>query len=165
MKPTTVSFAPQNQLSSNSIKLISPFSGKVRSLQDHPEAIFQFGILGPGIMIELNKHKILAPFDGKLVTVRNAGTEFILQANNGLKVLLNLYFGQHQALTHRSHIAQINTSKVKQGQQIAYFDLRELKQPLLASLTILNAPKNYDVFYSLNHVDAGEDILLTLTKK
>jgi len=116
-------------------------------------------------MIELNKHKILAPFDGKLVTVRNAGTEFILQANNGLKVLLNLYFEQHQALTHRSHIAQINTSKVKQGQQIAYFDLRELKQPLLASLTILNAPKNYDVFYSLNHVDAGEDILLTLTKK
>lgn len=165
MKENIVSFAPQNQLKAYSINLMSPFSGKVRLLREHPEAIFQFSILGPGIMVELSKHKILAPFDGKLVQVKNAGTEFILQANNGLKVLLNLYFEQSPALTPHTHLAQINTSQITQGQQLAYFDLRQLKQPLLASLTILNAPKNSDVFYSLNHVAAGEDILLTLTKK
>ncbi|MGO3301145.1 MAG: PTS glucose transporter subunit IIA [Pseudoalteromonas sp.] len=118
--------------------------------------MIQFGILGSGIMVKLNKHKILAPFDGKLVQVKNAGTEFILQTNNGLKVLLNLYVKQSPTLPEHTYLAQINTSKITRGQQLAYFDLRQLKQPLLASLTILNALKNSNVFYSLNYVDAGE---------
>ncbi|MGO2168836.1 PTS glucose transporter subunit IIA [Pseudoalteromonas sp.] len=107
-------------------------------------------------MVKLNKHKILAPFDGKLVQVKNAGTEFILQANNGLKVLFNLYVKQSLALPEHTYLAQINTSKITHGQQLAYFDLRQFKRPLLASLTILNALKNSNVFYSLNYVDAGE---------
>ena len=164
MKYTDISYLPQRQLAANSIAICSPFSGKVVPLSEHPEPFFSYGTLGPGIMVALSNHKILAPFDGTLMQVKNAGTEFILQANNGLKVLLNLYLDQQQHIKH-THIAQLNGSKITKGQRLAYFDLRDLNSPLLASLILLNGHQLKPIHYSLSQVTAGVDTLLTLTKK
>lgn len=164
MKNLEISYLPQRQLTPNSIAICSPFSGKVMPLNEHPEPFFSYGTLGPGIMVALSNHKILAPFDGTLVQVKNAGTEFILQANNGLKVLLNLHLDPQQHIKH-THIAQLNGSKVSKGQRLAYFDLRDLSSPLLGCLILLNGHQLIPMHYSLSHVSAGIDTLLTITKK
>ncbi|WP_283710827.1 PTS sugar transporter subunit IIA [Pseudoalteromonas prydzensis] len=164
MKNLEISYLPQRQLTPNSIAICSPFSGKVMPLNEHPEPFFSYGTLGPGIMVALSNHKILAPFDGTLVQVKNAGTEFILQANNGLKVLLNLQLDPQQHIK-QTHIAQLNGSKVTKGQRLAYFDLRDLSSPLLACLILLNGHQLTPMHYSLSHVSAGIDTLLTITKK
>ncbi|MCQ8876948.1 PTS glucose transporter subunit IIA [Pseudoalteromonas shioyasakiensis] len=164
MNSTDIIYLPQQQLDTNTIAICSPFSGKVRPLNEHPEAFFRYGTLGPGIMVELSSHKILSPFDGVLLQARNAGTEFILQASNGLKILINLHFDQ-QFDIHHTHIAQLNNSKISKGQRLAYFDLRDLKVPLIASLILLNGHQLKPMYYSLSHVSAGTDNLLTLTKK
>ena len=164
MKIPDISYLPQRQLTSNSFAICSPFSGKVVPLSEHPEPFFSYGTLGPGIMVALSNHKVLAPFDGTLMQVKNAGTEFILKANNGLKVLLNLHLGPQQPIK-QTHIAQLNGSKVSKGQRLAYFDQRDLCSPLLASLILLNGHQLIPMHYSLSHVSAGIDTLLTITKK
>lgn len=164
MKYTDINYLPQRQMDANTLPICSPFSGKIRALSEHPEAFFSYGTLGPGIIVELSNHKILSPFDGTLLQVKNAGTEFILQAKNGLKILINLHFDQ-QLDIHHTHIAQLNGSKICKGQRIAYFDLRELTKPLLATLILLNGHQLRPMYYSLSQVIAGVDTLLTLTKK
>ena len=164
MKAQQLDYLAVNKTPNNAITITSPFTGKVRSLSDHPEPFFKFGTLGPGIMVELTSHKVLAPFDGILIQVKNAGTEFILQAKNGLKLLINLHIDQQIDMLH-THIAQLNGSKIVKGQRLAYFDLRNLNTPLLATLILLNGHQLTPIYYSLSHVSAGIDTLLTLTKK
>ena len=122
MKAQTIEYLALNKTSRNAILITSPFTGKVIPLQEHPEPIFRFGILGPGITVKLSSHKILAPFDGTLLQVKNAGTEFILQAKNGLKVLINLTITGSQSITH-THIAQLN------NYDTALKDVSELEAP------------------------------------
>ncbi|ALQ08351.1 PTS glucose transporter subunit IIA [Pseudoalteromonas fuliginea] len=164
MKAQKVEYIAQNKIPRNAINITSPFSGKVLELNEHPEPLFRFGTLGPGIIVQLTNHKILAPFDGTLLQVKNAGTEFILQAKNGLKVLINLTISTSQPITH-THIAQLNGSKIIKGQRLAYFDLRELDTPMLASLILLNGHNLGTFHYSHSLVQAGEDTLLTIIKK
>lgn len=164
MQAHTIEHIALNKIPKNAINITSPFTGKVFDLSKHPAPLFSFGTLGPGIMVQLTSHKILSPFDGTLLQVKNAGTEFVLQANNGLKVLINLTLPVHSAITH-THIAQLNGSKVIKGQRLAYFDLRELDSALMASLILLNG-HNLGTFHStLSHVEAGVDPLLTIIKK
>ena len=164
MKAQTIEYLALNKTPRNAILITSPFTGKVMSLKEHPEPIFRFGILGPGITVTLSSHKILAPFDGTLLQVKNAGAEFILQAKNGLKVLINLTIPDTQSITH-THIAQLNGSEISKGQRLAYFDLRELDTPMLASLILLNGHNLGTFHYSHSHVNAGVDTLLTIIKK
>jgi len=164
MKHIDITFSPKAQTDRANLHITSPFTGKVRPLNDHPEPFFKFGTLGPGIIVELTSHKVLAPFDGTLVQVKNAGTEFILQAKNGLKVLINLHIDQQVDIL-QTHIAQLNGSQIVKGQRLAYFDLRNLHTPLLATLILLNGHQLTPIHYSLSHVSAGIDTLLTLTKK
>ncbi|MDN3377349.1 MULTISPECIES: PTS glucose transporter subunit IIA [unclassified Pseudoalteromonas] len=164
MQNNDITYLPQQQIQTNTLSICSPFSGKVLPLSEHPEPFFSYGTVGPGIMVELTSHKILSPFDGILLQVKNAGCEFILQAKNGLKVLINLHLDK-QLDIHHTHIAQLNGSKIAKGQRLAYFDLRDLNTPLLASLILLNGHQLKPMYFSLSHVTAGTDTLLTLTKK
>ncbi|MEL0632416.1 PTS glucose transporter subunit IIA [Pseudoalteromonas carrageenovora] len=164
MKAQQIDYLAVNKTPKNAISIISPFTGKVTMLDSHPEPFFKYGTLGPGIMVSLSSHKILAPFDGTLLQVKNAGTEFILQAKNGLKVLINLTIAGSQPITH-THIAQLNGSEIHKGQRLAYFDLRKLDTPMLASLILLNGHTLGTFHYSHTHVNAGADPLLTIIKK
>ena len=164
MKAQTIEYLALNKTPRSAILITSPFTGKVIELKEHPEPFFRFGTLGPGIMVQLTSHKILAPFDGTLLQVKNTGTEFILQANNGLKAMINLTIPDSQSITH-THIAQLNGSKICKGQRLAYFDLRELDTPILASLILLNGHNLGTFHYSHSHVNADVDTLLTIIKK
>lgn len=164
MKSEDVSYLTKNKIGRSAIQITSPFSGKVLQMDAHPEAFFRFGTLGPGVMVSLTSHKVLAPFNGSLLQVKSGGCEFILKAKNGLKVLINLAVPDSQTLTH-THIAQLNGSKIIKGQRLAYFDLRELDAPILASLIILNGHDLGTFHYSHPQVNAGVDTLLTIIKK
>ncbi|MDN3486756.1 PTS glucose transporter subunit IIA [Pseudoalteromonas sp. APC 3224] len=164
MKSEDVSYLTKNKIGRSAIQITSPFSGKVLQMDAHPEAFFRFGTLGPGVMVSLTSHKVLAPFNGTLLQVKSGGCEFILKAKNGLKVLINLAVPDSQTLTH-THIAQLNGSKIIKGQRLAYFDLRELDAPILASLIILNGHDLGTFHYSHPQVNAGVDTLLTIIKK
>ena len=86
-----VQYLPERSLrKARCMAIKSPFTGRVKSISEHPEPFFRFATLGPGISVELTSHNIIAPFDGTLLQVKNAGKEYILQAKNGLKVFLCL---------------------------------------------------------------------------
>lgn len=166
MNKRDIGFLPLSNLNKQPhFHIVSPCTGKTKLLSQHPEPFFCHGTLGPGIVIEMTSHKVLAPYDGKLLQLKNAGTEFILQANNGLKVLINLYAEHPLSEVNHRHLAQLTDSNISKGQQLAYFDLRDLSSPVLASVIILNSDKLGPLYYSLNQVTAGIDPILTLTKK
>lgn len=164
MKSEDVSYLTKNKIGKGAIQITSPFTGTVMAMEEHPEPFFRFGTLGPGVIVSLSSHKILAPFNGVLLQAKSGGCEFILKANNGLKVLINLAVPNSQTLMH-THIAQLSDSKITKGQRLAYFDLRELDSPILASLIILNGHNVGTFHYSHPHVNAGVDTLLTIIKK
>ncbi|TMO23856.1 MULTISPECIES: PTS glucose transporter subunit IIA [Pseudoalteromonas] len=161
-----VQYLPERSLrKARCMAIKSPFSGRVKSINEHPEPFFRFATLGPGISVELTSHNIIAPFDGTLLQVKNAGKEYILQAKNGLKVLLNLSFSSVEEHINHTNIAKLNGSKISQGERLAYFDLRELSSPMLGTLCVLNSQHLGPLYYSLSQVTAGVDTLLTVTKK
>ncbi|UJX26940.1 PTS glucose transporter subunit IIA [Pseudoalteromonas sp. CF6-2] len=161
-----VTYQSQRALRKNQVMAIkSPFTGRVKPISEHPEAFFRFSTLGPSISVELTSHNIVAPFDGTLLQVKNAGKEYILQAKNGLKILINLHFSSLSEHINHTRIAKLNDSKISQGQRLAYFDLRELSSPMIATLCVLNSQQLGPLYYSLSQVSAGVDTLLTVTKK
>lgn len=164
MKYQNVSYLAKNKIGPHAIQITSPFSGRVIPISEHPEPFFRFATLGPGIMVSLSSHKVIAPFNGILLQVKNAGTEFVLRANNGLKLLINLAVPESDTMTH-THIAQLNGSKISKGQRLAYFDKRELDSPILASLILLNGHNLGTFHYSHPQVNAGVDTLLTIIRK
>ena len=108
-----VQYIPERSLrKARCMAIKSPFTGRVKSISEHPEPFFRFATLGPGISVELTSHNIIAPFDGTLLQVKNAGKEYILQAKNGLKVLLNLSFSSVEAHINHTNIAKLNGSKI-----------------------------------------------------
>lgn len=161
-----VKYLPEHTLRKSQIMAIkSPFSGRVKPITEHPEPFFRFSTLGPGISVELTSHNIIAPFDGTLLQVKNAGKEYLLQANNGLKILINLYFSSEDDHINHTNIAKLNGNKISQGERLAYFDLRELTRPMIGTLCVLNAANLGPLYFSLSQITAGVDTLLTVTKK
>jgi len=161
-----VQYLPERSLrKARCMAIKSPFTGRVKSINEHPEPFFRFATLGPGISVELTSHNIIAPFDGTLLQVKNAGKEYILQAKNGLKILLNLSFSSIEEHISHTNIAKLNGSKISQGERLAYFDLRELSSPMLGTVCVLNSHNLGPLYYSLSQVIAGVDTLLTVTKK
>ncbi|MBQ4832566.1 PTS glucose transporter subunit IIA [Pseudoalteromonas sp. MMG010] len=164
MNALQVTYKAQNTLPLNSLNIASPFTGKVLSIDTHPVAFFRYSTLGPSVLVELSSHKILAPFNGKLLQVKNAGTEFVLQADNGIKLLLNLHIIAKKPLSH-TRITQLNGKNITHSQQLAYFDLLELESPILASVVLLNGHNLGRFHFSHTHVNAGIDPILSIIKK
>jgi PTS system glucose-specific IIA component len=161
-----VQYLPERSLrKARCMAIKSPFTGRVKSMAEHPEPFFRYATVGPGICVELTSHNIIAPFDGTLLQVKNAGKEYILQAKNGLKILLNLSFSSIEEHISHTNIAKLNGSKISQGERLAYFDLRELSSPMLGTVCVLNSHNLGPLYYSLSQVIAGVDTLLTVTKK
>ena len=160
----TISYAPINDIQDPVLHLASPFSGKVFSLNDHPQALFSSGMLGRGVCVELSQGKITAPFDGQIEQIKRQGYEIILIANNGLKLLINIFSPNERTNLNHQITRVLSKDKIKQGELIAYFETTHLETPLIGSLIIVNAERLGPCYFPLRQVRTGLDPLITITQ-
>lgn len=74
----------------DSIKFVSPMTGKLIILDKVEDQVFSQGIMGEGFAVELSKGQIVAPFSGEVVMTFPTKHAYGLKCNDGVEVLLHV---------------------------------------------------------------------------
>ena len=159
-----ISYAPINSIDQPLLHLASPFSGKVTPLSSHPDPLFSQGMLGRGICVQLSSFKIVSPVHGTIEQIKQHGTEFIISAQNGLKILVNIRIPTEYSAPQYQTFNAFGKTTIQQGELLAYFDIPASVTPAIGSVILINAEKLGPCYYPLKQVSAGQDPLVTLTK-
>jgi phosphotransferase system IIA component len=105
------------------VTLLCPVHGLVLPLQHHTDPLFSLGLCGEGVLIQLQGNRLLAPFDGRVQRLDQAGQHIIFRQQNGIR--LDIHFPPECLLHHgRGFDWQVpEESQVHQGQCVLQFDL------------------------------------------
>ncbi|MDN5570601.1 MAG: glucose PTS transporter subunit IIA [Propionibacteriaceae bacterium] len=68
----------------------APMSGRVVSLDDVEDKVFQSRALGEGVGIEPTSGHVVAPISGKVITVPKSGHAFGIKSDDGVEVLVHV---------------------------------------------------------------------------
>jgi PTS system N-acetylglucosamine-specific IIC component len=134
--------------------IAAPLSGTVIPLSQVNDPVFSGGIMGEGVAIVPTEGRLVAPFDGEVVTAFPTGHAFGIKGDNGAEVLL------HVGLDTVNLKGQHFTSKVVQGQRVHAGDtLVEFDIPAIKAagydVTTPVIVTNGDAFAGLSGVATG----------
>ena len=120
MKPVTVE--TKNPVKVSKEVIVSPIEGKVKPLSEVKDAAFAGGALGKGIAIEPANGKVIAPFDGTIMTLFPTKHAIGLVSDNGCEVLIHIGLDtvQLEGKHFEAHVKQ--GDKVTKGQLLVSFD-------------------------------------------
>ncbi|PIK15712.1 PTS glucose transporter subunit IIBC [Halobacteriovorax sp. JY17] len=96
---------------------ISPIAGEVKELCDVPDKVFSEGLMGKGFAINPKSGRIIAPFDGEVVTLFKTNHAIGLKDGEGREVLI--HFGIDTVKLKGEGF----TSKVQKGDRFKSGDL------------------------------------------
>ncbi len=119
------------------LKLMAPLLGKVKPLRECSDEAFASESLGKGIMIEPVEGKVVAPFDGTVVTLFPTKHAIGLVSEEGVEVLIHIGIntvdlsGQY----FNSHISQGDI--VKKGQTLVEFDMQSIEKEGYSTETLV----------------------------
>jgi len=106
----------------------SPLIGEFKKIEDVPDITFAKKMLGDGIAVEPTEGKVIAPFDGEVVTVFPTKHAIGLKSSDGVELLI------HLGLETVNLKGKYFTSHVKQGDHIVKgqllltFDIDKIKK-------------------------------------
>lgn len=123
----------ENYVSDNTVKVskeivVTPMEGKVKPLSDIKDTAFACGALGKGIAIKPSNGKVVAPFDGTVMTLFPTKHAIGLISDNGCEVLIHIGLDtvQLEGKYFEAHVKQ--GDKVKQGQILVTFDKEAIEK-------------------------------------
>lgn len=147
----------QNKDVSNGFQIYSPITGKLIPLNEIPDDTFAKGLMGPGIGILPANNTVVAPFDGKIVTLFHTHHALGLESQDliqGNKIELLIHIGidtvQLKGLGFKPLVQQGDF--VKKGQVLIEFDpdlIIKNGKSLITPVIITNA----DNFNNLRFMD------------
>ncbi|WMN60181.1 PTS glucose transporter subunit IIA [Pseudoalteromonas xiamenensis] len=159
-----ISYCPITQITQPICNLASPFSGKVVSLNTHPDPIFSSGILGKGICVELSNEIVVAPFDGAILAIKQGGLEWILESFEGHKVLIHLSLPWHLQTPEYLKLIHTQSSAMRRGDSLVRLAL-PVDTKALATYVVLNENRKLSYYTPLKQVKAGIDPLITIAEE
>ena len=148
--------------------LHAPFSGRVLPQSESTNPLVRNELLGLGVTIEVTNYQLFAPASSTLISVSQAGCEFIFKSSSGVKILVLLTLSDAPPFTGFKQHTQVG-QHCEQGMLVASYDFRSQTSPVYASVLLLETAKLSRVIdkciYQANRVTAQNDILLKLTKR
>lgn len=147
------------------IPLLSPLTGRVRSLDDVPMHIFSQRLMGEGIAIEPSGYQVFAPFDCKIEKLPVTGEQIRLRSAKGLQVLIQIGIGTHNMMGEGFKFHTKEGSVVRAGEIILDFNLSKLKakaDSILCPVTLLNSDRTLGIEPHYRQALAMEDKLFTI---
>ncbi|GMA38512.1 beta-glucoside-specific PTS transporter subunit IIABC [Mobilicoccus caccae] len=99
------------------LQIASPLEGSVVPLSEVPDPVFSGGVLGQGVAIRPTGSRIVAPFDGSVVSVLDSQHAVGLRSDEGVELLI------HVGLDTVALEGEGFTGHVSAGQQVRAGDL------------------------------------------
>lgn len=146
--------------------IVSPMSGEIRKLSAVSDAAFSEELLGKGIAIIPKEGKVIAPFDGSVLTLFPTKHAIGLVSENGCEVLIHIGMDtvKLEGQYFTSHVHQ--GDKVKKGDLLVTFDLESLLKEgyCIETPVIVTNTKDYlDLIETQEtEVEFGDDIITVL---
>lgn len=147
------------------LKILSPLSGHVWSLERVPDPVFAQKMVGDGLSIDPSDALLLAPCDGEVVSVHAAGHAVSLRTAEGLELLMHVGIDT-VALKGQGFKPRVKAGdKVTAGQPLLEFDLDFLAthaKSLLTQIVVTNSDRVTAWERATGLVAAGKDTLFTV---
>lgn len=148
--------------------VLAPISGSIHPITVIDQPLFNSGVLGEGLAIEMAGNKIVAPFDGIVTELPGTCHRIQLKAKNGIKLMILLAV-EAELLMGAGFTRLVSEQQtVTKGQPLLNFNLQQLQRlshPCYCGLFITNAEQIGNLYCSSQKVTAGEDVLLTITAR
>jgi phosphocarrier protein FPr len=148
------------------LKILSPLSGQVWSLERVPDPVFAQKMVGDGLSIDPTDAVLMAACDGEVVSLHAAGHAVTLRTAEGVEVLMHVGIDT-VAMKGEGFKPRIKIGdKVKAGMPLIEFDLDFLAthaKSLLTQVVIVNSERVKSWERASGHVVAGKDTLFTVT--
>ncbi|MEJ6476082.1 PTS glucose transporter subunit IIA [Pseudoalteromonas piscicida] len=159
-----IQYRPISQIANPIAHIPSPFSGKVLPLSAHPNAAIASGVLGMGVCVQMRVPLLLSPCNGQLIQIRRNSCEYLMRANNGLKMLLSLDISSEFAKPEYLKANSFGKTVVKLGEPLCFFDIPLSEAKTMAAIVLLNAQKLGACYYPLKQVTAAKEPIITIAR-
>lgn len=163
--PATPLVTDQDQAiaSANEHAIMSPMEGELIPLSEVDDPVFSSEAMGKGAAIIPTVGRVVAPFDGKIVTIFKTKHAIGLESNDGVEVLIHIGLdtveldGQH----FTAHISDGDT--VHQGDLLVEFDIPAIQASgyqIATPIVVTNTANFAEILpVASKNVQAGELIL------
>jgi beta-glucoside PTS system EIICBA component len=143
----------------------NPIKGQIISLSEVKDQAFSSEMMGKGVAIEPSEGKVVAPFNGEIVSLFPTKHAIGLVSDDGVEVLIHVGLNtvELKGKYFEAHIEQ--GQRITKGQTLLTFDLEKIKQAGYVTQTpiIITNSHNYsDVITnnSNNGIDFNHDLLV-----
>ncbi|MGL5314272.1 MAG: beta-glucoside-specific PTS transporter subunit IIABC [Peptostreptococcaceae bacterium] len=102
--------------------IYSPIKGEIKSLENIQDAAFASGVLGKGVAIVPEEGKVVAPFDGTVMTLFPTKHAIGIVSDNGCELLIHIGLNTVQLDGKYFETKVKQGDKVKKGQTLVTFD-------------------------------------------
>ncbi|MEG2354174.1 MAG: beta-glucoside-specific PTS transporter subunit IIABC [Clostridium sp.] len=130
---TVVEDVKTNKTQSNDKKtqrevIYSPIKGDVKPLENIEDAAFSSGVLGKGVAIIPKEGKVVAPFDGTVMTLFPTKHAIGIVSENGCELLVHIGLNTVQLDGKYFETFVSQGDKIKKGQTLITFDIENISK-------------------------------------
>lgn len=145
--------------------IMSPISGRIKSLDNVPQQVFSQRLMGDGVAIQPSGYQVIAPFDCKVEALPTTGEQIRLRSKNGIVLVIQIGIGTYKIMGEgfKRHVQEKAT--ITAGTVILDFNMNKIKgriDSLLCPVTMLNSDKTKGILPHYRQVIAGEDVLFSV---
>ncbi|WP_049682748.1 glucose PTS transporter subunit IIA [Peribacillus loiseleuriae] len=145
--------------------ITNPIKGQIVSLKDVKDNAFASEAMGKGIAIEPSEGKVIAPFNGEIVSLFPTKHAIGLLSDDGVEILIHIGLNTVE-LNGKYFEAYVEQGqRVSQGQTLLTFDLEKIKQAGYVTQTpiIVTNTYNYSDVITNNsnrNIDFNNELLI-----
>ena len=136
------------------------------SLKNAEDPAFANGALGNGVVIEPTEGKVVAPFDGTIVTLFPTKHALGLISDNGTELLIHIGIDTVQLEGEGFEAFVKQGDRVKKGQTLVTFDLEGIKKAGFSTqipILVTNTADYLDILeVGSNEASTSDDLLTAL---
>ncbi|OKP65796.1 hypothetical protein A3842_30125 [Paenibacillus sp. P3E] len=108
--------------------IMSPIKGAIIPLKDVQDAAFSSEAMGKGIAIEPSEGKVVAPFDGVIVSLFPKKHAMGLLSDDGVEILIHIGLNTVKLNGKYFEAHVVEGQRITKGQTLLTFDLEKIKQ-------------------------------------
>jgi len=148
------------------LRLIAPLSGYLIPIEEVPDPVFAEKMVGDGIAIDPVSNAVLAPCDGEIIQMHEAGHAVTIRTPQGLETLIHIGLDTVM-LKGEGFLPHVKAGdQVKTGDVLVEFDPDYVARNAIAMMTMIvisNPDMVERMIYGEGEVNAGKDVILEVT--
>jgi len=146
--------------------VLNPVHGRVLPLSKANDEVFSSGALGKGVVVEPKDGRVVAPFNGKIMSLFPTKHAIGLVSNNGIEVLIHVGINTVDLKGKHFNALVAQNDEVKAGQPLLEFNIKGIEESGYSSQTMVivtNSDQYEDIEMNINE-DANELVNLLKVK-